>query len=124
MPSAQDFVNQAKPKMERSFEHLLDEFKQIRTGRASASLVEDVKVSVYEQDMALKQIAQISTPDAKSISITPWDQTNVAAIEKALREDQSLGLNPVNDGKTVHVNVPPLTQERREQMVKQLSDKI
>lgn len=122
--NAQDIVKNAKPKMQSAYEHLLDEFKQIRTGRASTSMVENVKVSVYDQEMPLKSIAQISTPDAKSLSITPWDQSNMGAIEKAIREDKSLGLNPLNDGKTIHINVPPLTGERREQMIKQVSEKV
>lgn len=122
--SVQDIVKNAKPKMQSAFEHLLDEFKQIRTGRASTAMVEDVKVSVYEQEMPLKSIAQVSTPDAKSLSITPWDQSNMGAIEKAIREDKSLGLNPLNDGKTIHINVPPLTGERREQMIKLMNEKV
>lgn len=122
--NAQDIVKNAKPKMQSAYEHLLDELKQIRTGRASTALIENVKVSVYDQEMPIKSIAQISTPDAKSLSISPWDQSNIGAIEKAILADKSLGLNPLNDGKTVHINIPPLTGERREQMIKQMNEKV
>lgn len=122
--NAQSYVTKAKPKMQAAYDYLIEEFKHIRSGRASTALVEDVKVDVYGQEMPLKAIAQISTPDGKSISITPWDQSNVAGIEKAIREDQASGLNPQSDGKTIHINVPPLTGERREQLSKQIGEKV
>lgn len=110
--------------MQKAFDFLADELKSIRTGRANTSLVEDLRVEHYGQTMNLKQLANISAPDAKSLSISPWDPTALAAIEKALREDSKLDVNPVNDGKVIHINIPPLTQERREQFVKQLNEKV
>jgi len=121
---AGQFIDAAKPKMQKVLDFITEELKSIRTGRANTALVEDVKVSVYEQDMSLKQLAQLSTPDGKTITVAPWDQATLEPIEKAIREDKSLDLNPINDGKALHINVPPLTTERREQMVKQINEKI
>jgi ribosome recycling factor len=109
--------------MKKTEEHLSEELKSVRTGRASPSLVEGVQVSLYGQSMPLKQVANISASDAKTLTVSPWDPSAAAAIEKAIREDSKLDLNPVTDGKTIHIPIPPLTQERREQIVKQVNDK-
>ena len=119
-----EIMEATEPKMQRAYQHLLDEFKTIRTGRASTSLVEDIVIEHYGQNMTIKQVASISTPDGKSITISPWDQTATAAIEKAIREDRNTDLNPLSDGRVIHINVPPLNQERREQMVKQIGEKV
>lgn len=119
-----DLVDQAQPKLQKAYEFLQDELKAIRTGRATPALVDELNVEVYGQTMALKQLASISAPDAKSLTISPWDATTLEPIEKAIRENQNLGLNPVNDGKALHLNIPPLTAETREQFVKQVNEKV
>ena len=119
-----ELLNDITPRMQKTLEHLTEELKSIRTGRANPALVEDVQVTVYEQTMVLKQLANISAPDAKSLAISPWDPNAADAIEKAIREDSKLDLNPTRDGKTIHVNIPPLTQERREQIAKQVNEKL
>src|SRR3990167_1495937 len=119
-----DKVAEADPRMEKAYNFLLDEFKSLRTGRANPALVEAVSVTYYEQTMPLKQLANISATDAKSLTISPWDPNAAESIEKAIREDSKLDLNPTRDGKTIHINIPPLTAERREQLVKQLNEKV
>lgn len=119
-----EVLRQAGPKMDRAVGHLEDELKGLRTGRASTALVEGIEVDQYGQKMALKQVATLSTPDARTIAITPWDPTTLPSIEKAIRESQSLGLNPNNDGHTIRLNLPPLNEETRKALVKALGDKI
>lgn len=119
-----ELINEARPKMQKTLEHLSGELNSIRTGRASTSLVENLTITVYEQEMTIKQVANISTPDAKSIAISPWDPSNTAAIEKAIRDESKLDLNPVSDGKNIHINIPPLTQESRELIAKQVNEKV
>jgi ribosome recycling factor len=120
----QELLKSADPKMERAIEHLREELRGIRTGRASTALVEGLHVEVYGQPMVLKQVATITIPDARTIAITPWDRNNMSSIEKAIRENQSLGLNPNNDGQTIRLNIPPLTEERRREIVKTVGEKI
>lgn len=120
----QDLLGQARPKLQKCIDHLMEELKSVRTGRASTALVEDLKVEVYGQQMPLKQLASISTPDATTITISPWDVSNTEAVEKAIREDQGLGLNPLSDGKVIHINIPAPTAERREQLAKQVGEKL
>lgn len=117
-------VEKAQPKLAKALDFLVDELKSIRTGRATPALVDELNIEVYGQTMALKQLASISAPDAKSLTIAPWDPASLEPIEKAIRENQQLGLNPVNDGKALHINIPPLTAETREQFVKQVGEKV
>lgn len=111
-----------KNRMQAAVDHLQEELQSVRTGRANTALVENVSVKHYGQSMPLKSLANITAPDAKSIVIAPWDPSAIDAIEKAISEDPNLGLTPTSDGKAVYINVPPLTEERRQQMVKQVSD--
>ena len=111
-----------KQKMQASLDHLHQELKTVRTGRANAALVEGVEVVYYEQTMPIKALANITTPDAKTITIAPWDVNATAPIEKALRDNKNLQLNPLSDGKTIHIQLPPPTSERRQQLVKQVSE--
>ncbi|MEX0748447.1 MAG: ribosome recycling factor [Candidatus Saccharimonadales bacterium] len=113
---------EAKAKMQAAVDHLHEELKTVRTGRANAALVENVDVVYYDQHMPVKALANITTPDAKSITITPWDANSTAAIEKALHEDKNLQLNPLSDGKSIHIQVPPPTADRRQQLVRQVSE--
>lgn len=113
----------AEPKMQKALDYFEEELSQVRGGRAQLGLVDSIKVDVYGQEMLVKQIATVLTPDARTIAIQPWDKANMAAIEKAIRETQSLGLNPSNDGHVIRLNIPPLTEERRAQLVKLVSGK-
>ena len=99
-------------KFDKALEHLENELTGLRTGRASTALVDGLNVDVYGQSMNLKTIATITTPDAQTIAISPWDKSNLQPIEKMLRENTQLGLNPNNDGHTIRLNIPPLTEER------------
>ena len=109
----------AEPKMQRAVEAMERDFAGIRTGRASTALVERIPVEYYGTPTPLKQIAGISTPDAHLIVIQPWDRSVLSAIEKAITKSD-IGLTPNVDGTVVRLNVPPLTEERRREMVKQV----
>lgn len=99
------------------------ELLKIRTGRAHTSLVEDVKVQGYTGPMSLKQVAVIAAPESRLITIQPWDDSLIAAIEKALT-DSDLGVTPVNDGKIIRINLPEMSTSRRDELVKALHKKV
>lgn len=124
MESIPQIVKSAEPRMDKAIEHFGAELTSLRTGRATTSMVEGVLVEQFGQMVPLKTVATIATPDAQTISINPWDKNMVAVIEKTLREDQALGLNPSSDGNVVRLNVPPMTEERRREIVKDLGTKI
>ena len=108
-----------EPKMQRAIEAMERDFSGIRTGRASTALVERITVDYYGTQTPLNQVAGISTPDAHLIVIQPWDRSVLSAIEKAITKSD-IGLMPNVDGTVVRLNVPPLTEERRREMVKQV----
>jgi ribosome recycling factor len=108
-----------EPKMQRAIEAMERDFAGIRTGRASTSMVERITVDYYGTQTPLNQVAGISTPDAHLIVIQPWDRSVLSAIEKAITKSD-IGLMPNVDGTVVRLNVPPLTEERRREMVKQV----
>jgi len=110
-------------KMAGAFEHLEDELKKVRTGRAHPSMLDGIKVEVYGTEMPLNQVANITAPEAQLLQITPFDPSNIQRISAVIRNDQSLGLNPSDDGRIVRVPVPALTEERRHMLVKQASEK-
>jgi ribosome recycling factor len=110
--------------MEKALEHLQVELNALRTGRASGALVENLVVDYYGQTQPLKAVASIATPDARTIAVTPWDKGALPSIEKAIRENHALGLNPSNDGQVIRLSIPPLTEERRREIVKSLGTKI
>ncbi|TXI86422.1 MAG: ribosome recycling factor [Chryseobacterium sp.] len=116
-------LKQAEDKFKDSLAHLETELAGLRSGRASGGMVDSIKVEVYGQSMPLKAIATITTPDAKTIQIQPWDQSNLAFIEKAISENQNLGLTPNNDGRVIRINLPPLSEETRNQLVKVVREK-
>jgi len=116
-------LRDTKQKMTQSLNHFEQELGSVRGSRASAGLLDSVKVDVYGQSMPLKQIANVNTPDAKTLLVQPWDRANLPMIEKAIRENQALGLNPATDGQMVKINIPPMTEERRSQLAKLLSEK-
>lgn len=119
-------MNEYMKKLEQSaastIEHLNVEFTNIRTGRAHVGLVSDVLVDVYGSKMPLKQIANITVTDAKSLSIQPWDKGNLVQIESALRSGE-ITLSVVNTGDAIHVNIPDLTEERRNEYKKLAREK-
>lgn len=119
----QQLLKTCEDKMKAGLEHLGTELNGVRSGRANPGLVDNIKVNVYGAETPLKAIATISTPDAKTIQIQPWDGGNLASIEKAITERQSLGLTPNNDGHVIRLNVPPMSEETRRQMVKLIHEK-
>jgi ribosome recycling factor len=119
----QAVVEQVKKDFDRAFAHFQDECKKLRTGRAHPSMVEGLSVVCYGQPMPLIQLATITTPEAQTIQISPFDPSNLQAIADAIRNDQSLGFNPTDDGRVIRIPVPALTTERRAQIVKQLGEK-
>ena len=107
----------ARQHMHKSLEHLADELNHIRAGRASASMVDDVRVDVYGQQMPLNQVASVGAPQSDLIVIQPWDKGTLPSIERAIQA-ANLGLNPTNDGTLIRISVPPLTEERRKELAK------
>lgn len=110
-------------KMAGAIEHFEGELKKIRTGRAHPGMLDGIKVEAYGAEMPLNQAANITAPEAQLLQITPFDPANLQHIAAAIRNDQSLGLNPSDDGRVVRVPVPPLTEERRRMLVKQAGEK-
>lgn len=117
-------VNMYKVKMQSAVDHLAEELKKVRTGRAHPSTIEGVTVEVYGQTMPLNQVANITAPEPQLLQVTPFDPTNLQAISTAIRNDQAMGLNPSDDGRVVRVPMPPLTEELRRQIVKSLGDTV
>jgi ribosome recycling factor len=118
-----DVISQLKQDVEKAVSHFSDELKKLRTGRAHPSMVEDIVADAYGTPMPLKQLATITTPEAQLIQIAPFDPSNLQSIAQAIRSNESLGFNPVDDGRLVRIQVPALTEERRHQIVKQLNEK-
>lgn len=113
-----------RKKMQEVIDRFENEMKKIRTGRAHPDMLTGIKVEVYGQLMPLNQVANITAADATLLVVTPFDPTNIKAIAEAIRADQSLGLNPADDGRVVRVPIPALTEERRKEIVKQASAKV
>lgn len=111
-------------KMAQAFSHFQDELKKVRTGRAHAGMLDGVIVEAYGTRMPLNQVANVTAPEAQMLLVTPFDPSNITAISAAIRDNQSLGFNPSDDGRVVRVPVPALTEERRKQLVKQVSEKV
>jgi ribosome recycling factor len=112
-----EILSELREKMSGSAEALKREFNKIRTGRASAALLEGIRVNCYETQMPLDQVASISIPEGRLIVIQPWDQSIIGEIEKSILKSE-LGLTPMNDGKIIRISIPPLTEERRKELVK------
>ncbi len=105
-------------RMEKSVSSLKDEYSSIRTGRASASIFDKVRVDYYGTPTPLNQVGTVSVPEARMVVVSPFDKSLIGAIEKAIQKAE-LGLNPSNDGKVIRISIPPLTAERRKELVKQ-----
>jgi len=117
-----EIIEKVKPELEKSIEHFKEELNQLRTGRASTAIVENLQVEYYGVNTPIKQVASISVPEPRTVVISPWDKNSLVNIEKAIRESQ-LNLNPQNDGQVIRINIPPLTEERRKELVKILNQK-
>jgi ribosome recycling factor len=117
--TSKDALAQAKVRMEKAVEDFRKELAGVRTGRANVSLLDHVRVDYHGTSMPLNQLGTLSVPDATMIMISPWDASAVPMIDKAIRTTD-LGLNPTNDGKVVRVPIPPLTEDRRKDMVKHI----
>lgn len=119
--SEKEVIKETRPRMDAAVEDLRRKLATIRTGRAAVSLLDSVMVEYYGTLTPLNQMASVHAPEAQMLTVQPWDQTQLGAIEKAIRA-ADLGLNPTNDGKMVRVPIPPLTQERRKQLAKQVHE--
>lgn len=112
-------IKEMQQQMEKTVEDLRREFQKVRTGRASTALLDDVKVDYYGTPSPLSQVATLAVPEPRTITITPWEAQMVGPIEKAIL-NANIGLTPGNDGKMIRLNLPPLTEERRKEIVKNL----
>ncbi|MFA5855629.1 MAG: ribosome recycling factor [Candidatus Gracilibacteria bacterium] len=117
---AHPLVQKTEEDFKKTLEHLNDEFAKLQTGRASASLVEHVMVEAYGSSQPIKNLAGVSIPDSRTIQIQPWDKGLLHAIEKAI-QISDININPVNNGLSIILNVPPLTEERRRDLCKVVS---
>lgn len=117
-------VDTTKTKLTNALAHFEAELKKLRTGRASSAMLDGVMVEAYGQPMPLNQVANVTAPEAQLLQITPFDPSNLQAISNAIRDNQSLGLNPNDDGRVVRVPIPALTEERRREISKQVGAKL
>ncbi len=118
----QELKRKTNERMSKTIEALKKDFASIRTGRASLALLDDILVNYYNAATPLQQLASLSIPESRQIAIQPWDPKVIPDIEKAILKSD-LGLTPMNDGKMVRINIPPLTEERRKQLVKTVRKK-
>ena len=118
-----DILTDAEHRMRSAIQVLHDDLAAIRTGRASPALVEKLPVEYYGTPTPLQQLASIGVPEPRTLMIKPFDATTLKAIEKAI-QSSDLGLNPNNDGKVIHLNLPPLTEERRRDLVKRVHHRL
>ncbi len=116
-------ISDTKTKLDGAVAHYGEQLKTLRTGRASAAMLDSVMVEAYGQPMPLNQVANVTAPEAQLLQITPFDPGNIQAIASAIRDNPNLGLNPSDDGRVVRVPVPALTEERRREIVKTLGSK-
>jgi ribosome recycling factor len=110
-------INQHKPEFEKVIEHFLHELSGVRTGRANPALLNTVQVESYGSRMAIEHVASVTVSDARTLTISPWDKSQLQAIEKAI-QIANLGFNPSNDGQVIRITLPALNEERRKEMVK------
>ena len=116
-------VKDASGKFAQAVQHFQENLKSLRTGRANASLLDGVMVEAYGVPMPIVQVANVTAPEAQLLQITPFDPGNLQAIVTAVRNNQALGLNPTDDGHVVRIQIPPLTEERRRDLAKQVGSK-
>jgi ribosome recycling factor len=116
-------VDQAKTKFTQAVGHFHEELKKVRTGRAHPAMLDGITVEAYGTPMPLNQVATVTAPEGQLLQITPFDPSNLQAISTAIRDDPNLGLNPMDDGRVVRIQIPPLNEERRREFVKILNTK-
>ena len=116
-------TDEIKTKLDGAVAHFGEQLKSLRTGRASAAMLDGVMVEAYGVPTPLNQVANVTAPEAQLLQITPFDPSNLQAIASAIRDNPALGLNPSDDGRVVRVPIPPLNEERRRELVKQLGGK-
>lgn len=116
-------VDQAKTKLQQAVTHFQEELKKVRTGRAHPSMLDGTTVEAYGVEMPLIQLASVSAPEPQTLQISPFDPANIQPISAAIRNNPSLGMNPMDDGRVVRVPIPPLNEERRREYVKILNGK-
>lgn len=119
MEEIEIYLDTAKEMMESAVQHTLDEFAKIRAGKAMPGMLDGVEVEYYGTMTPLNQVAGVTTPDARTLSVKPWEKTMLQEIERAII-NSNLGFNPQNDGEQIRINIPPLTEERRLQLMKQV----
>ncbi|MFW6147528.1 MAG: ribosome recycling factor [Thermodesulfobacteriota bacterium] len=112
-----EIISEMQEKMKKTAEVLNLEYKKMRTGRASTSLIEGIKVECYGTQMPLNQLASLSIPESRLLVVQPWDPTIIGNIEKSILKS-GVGLTPMNDGKLIRISIPPLTEERRKELAK------
>jgi ribosome recycling factor len=112
-------IADAKAHMDKAIDHCESELQKIRAGKANPAMLDDIVVDYYGSPTPLSQVGNVNTPDARTIVVQPWEKSLLAPIEKAIKE-ANLGLNPQNDGVIIRINVPPLTEERRRELVKKV----
>ncbi len=117
-------TKQAETAFEAALEHLKNELTRLRTGRAHPGMLDSVMVEAYGTQMPIHQVGTVAAPESQLLQITPYDPNNLQAIATAIRNNQSLGFNPSDDGRVVRVQIPPLTEERRREIAKQISEKV
>ncbi len=117
-------TKQYEDKMQQAVAHFEDDLKKVRTGRAHPSMLDGIMVTAYGTPMPLNQVATVTAPEGQLLQLTPFDPSNLQAIASAIRDNPSLGLNPMDDGRVVRVPIPPLTEERRREYVKVLGGKV
>lgn len=116
-------IDSTKDKFNKALQHFNGELAKLRTGRAHASMLDGIMVEAYGTPTPINQVATVSAPEATLIQVSPFDPNNLEVIVKAIKEDQALGLNPTDDGRIIRIPIPPLTEERRKEIAKQLSGK-
>ena len=119
----EEILTDGSERMGKSVDFLKKDLSKVRTGRATTALVEDISADYYGTPTPISQMSTLSTPDGEIILIQPWDRQSLNAIEKAIQQS-SIGLNPSNDGTSIRIPVPPLSQERRQELVKSLGKKV
>jgi ribosome recycling factor len=117
-------LSEVKSKLAQVTDHFKEELGKLRTGRAHPSMLDGITVEAYGTPMPLKATASITVPEATLLQITPFDPANLQPIVEAIKNDESLGLSPTDDGRVIRINLPPMTAENREQMVKVMHQKV
>lgn len=120
-PEVKKQITDAEQKMKKAIEHLQNELIKVRAGKANPQMIESIEVDAYGSTMALKDVASINTPDAASFVVQAWDKNLLEPIEKGILK-ANVGLTPMNNGEIIRINVPPLSEERRKQLVKQVKN--